>query len=227
MAGMSESKSGVRDRPILMSGPMVRAILDGRKSETRRPVKLPKKHAWGPAVHLHPTTRMPLVCHTEMRSGNYWLAPHHCPYGAPDTARLWVRETWAPLDVNVRPIHGSIAGMASAPHVAYQADHRDKTGDGPDRMVWRHSIHMPRWASRLTLEVKAVRVERLQEITPGGVMAEGFEWLGAAFDFEHGIRGTFIRAWDDMYGRTKGHAPDFSWARNPWCWIVQFRRIAC
>jgi len=188
----------VRERPILFSGRLVRAILDGRKTVTRRPVKpQPNLGPDGEMVHLGDGA-------WAASDGDLW-GQWPSPYGVPGD-RLWVRETWMPRSLGM----GSPAFNA-AQRPRYRAD------DGEDRPewrgLWRPSIFMPRWASRLTLEVVSVRVERLQDITRAEVAAEGLGGMATVDDFHAG--------WDGLYcGK-----PEYRWDADPWVWVVEFRAL--
>jgi len=163
------------DVPILFSGPMVRAILEGRKTQTRRPCR------WG-------------VARDAVAAGD----------------RLWVRETWQPCERPGAPMLGSIAGLRHAPFVQYAADNPQAPAEwGP----WRPSIHMPRWASRLTLPVVSVRAERLHDITEADAVAEGVRDpdLRAA----ETARVLFADLWNATYG------PE-AWDANPWVWRIEW-----
>ncbi len=174
-----------RERPILFSGPMVRAILDGRKTQTRRVI-------------------------TPQPDGDFPFR-QRCPYGKPGD-RLWVRETWTHEDSWCSGVD-----CEQPSHVYHRA-----TESYPDSMRWRPSIFMPRWASRIDLEVVSVRVERLQEIGEDDAKAEGVEPSRAGQD-ERGpvktYRTGFVRAWDTINGK---RAP---WVSNPWVWVVEFREV--
>ena len=193
----------MRERPILFSGPMVSAILNGTKYQTRRPVKPQPRDIDGMPILEWP------VAATDP------AAVRFCPFGAPGD-RLWVRETFA------QNVPGCERGLS------YRADHRDPRGDGPaNPMRWRPSIHMPRWASRLTLEVTDVRVRRVADIGEADARAEGF---GAgedgrfanptaaarenATEHVHNARQAFLLAWRSIYGHG-----------NPWVWAITFRRV--
>ncbi|WP_175946727.1 hypothetical protein [Burkholderia pyrrocinia] len=169
----------MKERPILFSGPMVRAILDGRKTQTRRVVKLPHMNSLG---EWEPTTiggenggrtaageTVPLqggIWHT--RTGDCLM----CPHGQPGD-RLWVRETWQHSNHPFGPYESDCV-------VFYRADYLndplgpdlERSADGI-RREWRPSIHMPRGAGRITLEITGVRVERLQSISEADAIAEG------------------------------------------------------
>lgn len=200
------------DRPILFSGAMVRAILDGHKTQTRRIVK-PQPPGWATHPSMAPSST-DLFCHwTDGGTEDcaFWPKdePLRCPYGKPGD-RLWVRETWATLG---RQVHAAV----------YRADN---IGYPVER--WRPSIHMPKWASRITLEVTGVRVERVQRISEADAVAEGVDpWpfnplqpmttgeLGADSPY----RGGFAVKWDEI-NEDRG-----TWYSNPWVWVVEFNRI--
>ena len=176
-----------RERPILFSGDMVRAILDGRKSVTRRVVK-PQ-----PAAGVRKSVFVP----SGLEDGHgKEIRPRYFPGD-----RLWVRETWAPRgEYKATPWAGA-------------------TG----KAKWTPSIHMPRWASRITLEVTGVRVERVQDITEDGAKAEGFSAdprckVGFNFPRPHQARDAFAGTWIDLYGEE-------SWNKNPWVWVVEFKKL--
>ena len=151
-----------RLRPILFSAPMVLALLAGRKTQTRRIRKTPRE----------PSLR-------STRASREAWDPNRCPYGVPGD-RLWVKETWAPhadeeeTFRNVEAAHRGVGGISEPGHVRPALFYRADGGD-PYVARWRPSIHMPRWASRLTLEVTEVRVQRLQEISDLDVLAEGVD----------------------------------------------------
>ncbi len=230
---MPENRSAPRERPILFSGPMVRAILEGRKTVTRRVMK-PQPDFLGSMVDPNtPFKTLDAGLHARIT----------CPYGEPGD-RLWVRETWT--DVN----------MCGAPALAYRADEDirdlmeepgflDDRGafnyDDPrvkpypfacwyaelDQARWRPSIHMPRWASRILLEITAVRVERLQDISEEQALAEGVH--GEPCDHARQAcsdigcwgdtaKGAFGFLWEQLNGAG-------AWQANPWVWVVEFKRV--
>ena len=182
----------MKERPIIFSGPMVRAILDGRKTQTRRVVK------------QQPSISSQSEAAWWSDSEQRWLESRHmpvhwpCPYGQPGD-RLWVRETWA------KP--GEVGD-----YTEYRADNDDPLG-----AKWRPSIHMPRHVSRLTLEVTGVRVERLQEIKPEEALSEGCGMRGSSTDAPFNAIRDFKLLWDSINAK-RGH----SWESNPWVWIVEF-----
>lgn len=204
----------MKERPILFSGPMVKAILDGRKTQTRRVVK--HKNDW----YMEGGMSWP-----EFESYVYAedgiKVP--CPYGQPGD-RLWVRETWAPLAVSSKGAY-------------YRADIEE-----PKSGAWKPSIHMPRWASRITLEITGIRVERLQEIGRDDAFAEGlsaitkdgklikygitdrdglpgnddYGWHWSKFEVD--ARLAYRKLWESINGPG-------SWDANPLVWVVEFRRV--
>ena len=216
----------MKERPILFSGPMVREVLAGRKTQTRRLVR----DSAGPF--------------TGNEAPGWWnmLA---CPYGRPGT-RLWVRETWR---TGVELDHMSPAAIADrcisagyakpwAP-LKYEADgatrdeHYLRAGGGADfGGDWgktRVAIHLPRWAARIEIDVIDVRVERLQSITEDDARAEGvlatdavavFEGgAGRRRDMERTARGAFACLWDSINGDRA------LWSTDPWVWVVEFRAV--
>lgn len=208
------------ERPMLFSGPLVRAILDGRKTETRRLVTK------GTSVEAPPRTRATWL------NGHGWIRPRIEP---DDT--LWVRETWATLwgdadrcecsdllNFGHCPTHDTIEYRADTGAkypgdwgVAADLDHENI----PVR--WKPSIHMPRWAARLFLRVTEVRAERLQEITNDGAIAEGLArrpFLEQVQAYPPGTaeRRAFSMLWDEINGEREGA----TWADNPWVWVIEF-----
>jgi hypothetical protein len=182
----------MKERSILFSGPMVRAILAGTKTQTRRGVK-----------RLDVRAGMP-------QPENDSLLSLCSPYGQPGD-RLWVRETWAWFGCERLPCE-----------VLYRADGHTKLYDGYGR--WRPSIHMPRWASRILLEITDVRVERLCDISEADARAEGIkvdECGHAIREEDHVAWGGARSAFADLWASING--PD-SWAANPWVWVISFRR---
>ncbi|MFU3727937.1 hypothetical protein [Pseudomonas aeruginosa] len=199
-----------KERPILFSGPMVRVILEGRKTVTRRAMK-PQSvldgHFWtygGAGWSDRINSLTPVAGHS--------LAAR-CPYGQPGD-RLWVREAWACTLVAQAPGEEWV--------VYREGDNRTDYG-GP----WKPSIHMPRWASRILLEITAVRVERLQDISEEQAQAEGVK--GEQCDHARQAcadigcwgdttKGAFGFLWESLNG-------EGSWAATPWVWVVEFKRV--
>jgi len=171
----------MKERPIIFNTPMVQAILDGRKTQTRRVVRY-KAYA----NHDNP------------------VYPHECPHGIPGD-RLWVRETW----FDVANLEGEPATYrATADHIATRMI---EMGSG-----WKPSIFMPRWASRINLEITDIRVERVQEISEDDATAEGAT-INMGFPTS---RCWFRCTWDSLNAKRS-----YGWDVNPWVWVISFRRI--
>ena len=200
----------MKTRPILFNAEAVQAILAGRKTQTRRPVKpqpqlgKPWRHGWT----IDPQEMdVPIA---------------FCPYGIPGD-RLWVRETWAALESQnsrkPRQTEGPFWYKADR-GLAHMRQGLCRSLSSSDAGKWRPSIHMPRWASRLTLEVTAVRVERVQNITSDDAQAEGCKstYTGQSGSWWYDYTVDFIRLWDSIYARR-----GYGWSANPWVWVVEFK----
>lgn len=228
----------MKQRPILFSGPMVSALLDGSKTQTRRVGKIQSPDFVG--LKAEAVTHATLGCQIQATHDAFpgrGTARHAicaCPYGKPGD-QLWVRETWqGPLleeyEVDADADWQSanrIHQYQNPAHCAFAAD-----GGSPPEFIdsddniqqrWRPSIHMPRWASRITLEITGVRVERLQDISEADAQAEGcrIECMTPTGDDSgsaiHGPGG-YIALWESINGPG-------SWDLNPWVWVVEFRRL--
>lgn len=209
----------MRERPILFAGPMVRAILEGRKTVTRRLMK-PQPTSSNQGGHSWPCKVHQTMLHVEQELQNgegIWggLADSACPHGAPGD-RLWVRETFATLSAGqyepVKPAYGY------GQEVRFAAT--DPLADcdvGVRGYPWRPSIHMPRWASRILLEITAIRVERVQDISDEQALAEGVDQTNTS------IPGYARQRFRDLWESINGAG---SWDANPWVWVVEFRRVA-
>lgn len=210
--------AAIKERPILFSGPMVRAILDGTKTQTRRIIKQqPAKStrfAMGPLYGKEWTFGSRCVSEKNDPYNFYVEQETKCPYGTPGD-RLWVRETWAPVSsFDPSPETGALY-LADPMYVG-----------GPVEWKWKPSIHMPRWASRLNLEITDIRVERLQDISVDDAKAEGWggysdSWMEG--DNDLGVTGSGPKTWYRKLWKTI-NGPD-SWAANPWVWVVEFKRV--
>jgi len=231
----------MKERPILFSGAMVRALLDGSKTQTRRIAPIEKLQitpygdgfvSW--SVRFSKAIKGVLASHsggnlTEEQARRI-IASQFCPHGAPGD-RLYVRETWAqPMSLDPGP-------------TVYRADYPACVPTGfvnippVDSITWKPSIHMPRTLSRITLEVTGVRVERLQDIDENGAIAEGVErvthkpiwptfeekhyWRGY-MNHERANRDTAIDSFNSLWRSING--PE-SWDANPWVWVVEFKRV--
>lgn len=209
------------EHPILFSDSMVSAILDGRKTQTRRVMKpQPLESEYEPGLFFM-TERKGREIITS--SGGLGMFLPYCPYGQPGD-RLWVREAW--LEFGSRPLPGQ--GMPDNACIDYRADYKpenlkagiDADGDPYPAPKWRPSIHMPRWASRILLKVTAIRVERLQEISSSDAWAEGTRCscLSPVRDCGGNII-AFRELWDSIYSK-RGNG----WDANPWVWGVDFKK---
>ncbi|HGN0817486.1 hypothetical protein [Pseudomonas aeruginosa] len=211
----------MKERPILFTGPMVRAILEGRKTVTRRPVKggqIPAEDTtiqeggprWSAIGQRHPRYGYCVFGETEAECAQE-LAEHGvCPYGQPGD-RLWVRETWAHV------------GTGDPGHLVYRATYPRCLPPGLENVPadirdegyrWRPSIHMPRWACRILLEITAVRVERLHDLSDPGALAEGVSH--SEMHSGDSLVDVFARLWESTGG---------DWDANPWVWVVEFKRV--
>lgn len=213
--------STITDRPILFNGPMVRAILEGRKTVTRRPVKATKAHADGFMMLDHGKGWRPYNAFGDFASDHEGMEyPIACPYGKLGD-RLWVRETCFINDYR----EASVPEQERADcETHYRADGIPDFEGEEELIRWRPSIHMPRWASRILLEVTDVRVERLQDITEEQALAEGIKkHSDGGYHVEDGKHfsdspvESFACLWSSVGG---------DWDANPWVWCVSFKRIA-
>lgn len=220
----------IKERPILFSGPMVRAILEGRKTVTRRPIK-PSMRGFDVSFELHqqedgswqPMHTFDESCMDDQGTEH----PIVCPYGQPGD-RLWVREAFN------RTNPGGTEGV-----YYYRADGELPKCIGGGKFTgvesWKPSIHMPRAACRILLEITDVRVERLQDISEEQALAEGI--VGVPFRPDDGfpictgymvgpddgksvLETTAAKAFAKLWQSTGG-----DWDANPWVWVVEFRRV--
>lgn len=204
----------MKERPILFSAPMVQAILAGNKTQTRRVAKHPLLETLSYIVNI----------------GDGWFGDEEgdvqvrCPYGKVGD-QLWVRETWqGPLldeDQREQFRHDGSDAFKKPEFCAYRAtDTLDAIDDDGNELGWRPSIHMPRWASRIQLEITNVRVERLKDITAEDALAEGVAHCAHLSDHwnEYAPDEQFSMLWSAINGME-------SWHANPWVWVIEFKRI--
>jgi len=204
-------------KPIIFSTPMVQAILDGRKTQTRRVVKINGCPITSPKESLE-LTKEGLIYHSFCSMSGYYK-----PLCQPGDI-LWVRETFCevPYEHNHVPIKG---GHITIPKYAYKADsERDYTG------IWKPSIHMPREAARLFLRVTNVRVERLHDITENDARNEGvkdpYDYQEPSYYDQPHVRGmeinksAFAGLWDSLNAKR-----GYGWESNPWVWVIEFEKI--
>ncbi|MGU9856206.1 hypothetical protein [Pseudomonas sp. LF245] len=223
--------SQVKERPILFSAPMVRATLEGRKTVTHRAISHKLTNRFDePRGQADVVAGYPLV---ECDDG-YWPAINFCPYGKPGD-RLWVRETWYCDHFEVmrgpylKPDDLNVSEAIDDGTMVYAAD--GLTPYEADQPIWKPSIHMPRWASRILLEITDVRVERLQDISETQAIAEGVRLMRDGSDTWVSREGpgnlftpwpTAKEAFGDLWNSINGpHA----WAANPWVWAVSFKPV--
>ena len=210
----------MKKRPILFKAPMVRALLDDSKTQTRRVMKPQPTYSGYSEVEA-----------TRQFNKMLEMGAIRCPYGKPGD-RLWVRETWAhdadSLEQCRAAFEDAMGGGGYGPY--YRA-----TEYAPDTLQWRPSIHMPRWASRITLEIVSVRLERLQDISEADAIAEGIfrleyggqisyrdyslndEWAEVSPMLESPVN-SYRTLWESINGAG-------SWDANPFVWVVEFKKV--
>lgn len=212
--------SNSKERGMIFNAEMVRAILSGQKTQTRRIVK-----------NVTPDNCMTLTKPIKTRDGVYTHvmdAPKHglCPHGNVGD-RIWVRETWQGPLVDFEHSDDLLRNAEKyekPENCVYEADGvpAPEFYDADDnlRCCWRPSIHMPRWASRILLEITNVRVERLQAITLGDICKE----FGCGlYDFRPATYG--FQAWEELWESIYGADNPKSWQANPWVWVIEFKRV--
>ncbi|MBX4678098.1 ASCH domain-containing protein [Klebsiella pneumoniae] len=235
----------MKEHGMIFNGEMVRAILDGRKTQTRRPIKW-KQTRFTEIGEREDGSKWPWSEDAE-HACDFW---HPCPFGAVGD-RIWVRETWATLgneDGCCIDWEGNLCkgdersaariyrasceqrpgdyGLWSIPDDAYWKPH---TKEHKFEGAWRPSIHMPRWASRILLEITDVRVERLNAISEEDATAEGVPPAGSLLPDYPGTfltpkgdfataKVAFQRLWESIYGEE-------SWKANGWVWVISFKRV--
>lgn len=236
----------MKERPILFKTEMVKAILEGSKTETRRVINPQPSGEWTPdcytelykKVNGEPDINKPLgwgVCSEDGYEG------YKSPYGK-EGDLLYVRETWAP---------GNLGEVMSVENTAYKADYTASVlNKDCNKGLWKPSIHMPKAASRIWLRVKEVKVERIQDIDTESIKAEGVkvvrnpngypviplsdkhfphEMLNKAFNEEILWKAHWIALWDSINSERKdkeGNHLNLDWASNPFVWVVKFEVIS-
>ena len=222
----------MKERPFLFSGEMIRALLAGTKTQTRRVMKVQPDHR---TTHVS-------ICRDQWMgigpSGNgvgtaQWDSWQKSPFATGD--RLWVRETWGVISHSWDKHGNRVKWTPNRPatairempfgkcyysgHVIYAANGPNEWSDNDDgggepRSLWHPSIHMPRAACRLVLEITDIRAERLQDISEADAEAEG-----GPVDHPNGTaRGWFEQLWEKLYGAG-------SWDANPWTWVIEFKKV--
>jgi len=212
----------MKERPILFSAPMVRAILDGSKTQTRRVInseflngceedgfevyegKILGPELYEPAGYDKHGDMIPMpeIYGIYDEDGEFGMA---CPYGRPAN-QLWVRETW-----------GEVEAKDGSKSLVYAADGwKDPAG----YFRWKPSIHMYRWASRIQLEIVSVKIERLNDCSYSDAKAEG--WNPKADDGKNPAHLDPLTWYKNLWNSINGAG---SWDKNPWVWVVEFKRI--
>ncbi|WP_448645360.1 hypothetical protein [Pseudomonas mediterranea] len=212
--------SQIKERPILFSAPMVRAILDDRKTVTRRVIK-PQPNwdgKWFQWEGHAPNSKDGAVGGNTIEAAD--LMCWSSPYGKPGD-RLWVRETCFINDYRETNVPEE---ERAETEIVYRADPLPCWEGEESEIRWRPSIHMPRWASRILLEITAVRVERLQDISRADIRAEGLQCPPelASDDVSPNYRDWYPAAWRELWESINGAD---SWTTNPWVWVVEFKRV--
>jgi len=234
----------VKERPIIFTGHMVSEILAGRKTQTRRPLTVqPPSDDFRFYTNVASSEKKHRGLHRFVKTDGAKITDSteyfRSPFGYAGD-RLWVRETFydeecicqgAPIELRGSCKYCSGAGS----RFFYRADTIEKLGIDP---AWRPSIHMPRAASRITLEIVNVRVERLQALSEEDAISEGSPesdplawWLpnelgGRDHIEEHTHRAGFRHIWDVIYGGNLVHGGSpLAWKQNPWVWVIDFKRI--
>lgn len=204
----------MKKRPILFNAEMVNAILSGRKTQTRRIIKLDHERGMqNPVVRGKGGAVSYVGCR---------LAYTLCPLGEAGD-RLWVRETFCPVNDDGE----KWVDYRATPR--YEQNHPagwDCAPEDPEALKWKPSIHMPRWASRIMLEITGVRVERLNDISQEDAQAEGMELTGWRPTYSDPDSGgdvmtpydNFAELWASIYGAE-------SWQANPWVWVIEFKMV--
>ncbi len=194
---------------MIFNAEMVRALLDGRKTQTRRPIKW-KETRFTEIGEREDGSKWPWSEDAE-HACDFW---HPCPFGAVGD-RIWVREAFR--------VHSRATDVAT---LIYKASERNSWTEQTRRVPvavcnkpatpekWTPSLHMPRWASRILLEITGVRVERLRSMSQDDARAEGV--IAASGPMEAGL--AFRELWDSIYGEE-------SWKANPWVWVIEFKRV--
>lgn len=232
----------VKERGMPFSGPLVRAILDGRKTETRRPVTRSssrvvdgdgRKASWPDLSNCVGDETLFTTVDDDLAPdgiGERWVSPQ---WEAGE--KIWVRETWLPIGTGA---DGSVLVRFNADSMGVRFDsdkarewmsmERERASKRKRRRKgnWP-SIHMPKWASRIDLLVTDVRAERVQDITEAGALAEGIQC--GVLESIQAERRAFANLWDQIYRdrvNGAGESLGLGWAANPWVWLIKFEVVS-
>lgn len=208
-------KPAIKERGMIFNGEMVRAILEGRKAQTRRIMK-PQPEPCPRGGHWWPSNVFKTMLHVEdeMQNGKGgWggLVGDACPFGDVGD-RIWVRETWAEAGAGAPDLK-----LYRANYPEHVPSHYENVPKAED-IRWTPSIHMPRWASRILLEITDVRVERLNSISEEDAGREGYPANPEPFGGKMDKWLWFRQLWDGIY-------PEQSFRHNPWVWVIEFKRV--
>lgn len=222
----------MKERPILFSEQRVRALLVGQQTQTRR---IMKTQALGPGQDNHEGVHAFDVSANHLH-GYKMMAmtdiSYQCPYGKPGDI-LWVRETWrGPIvpESALAEYERDPTPFRLPEFCQYRADsnelgHHSMNDTEGEQFGWQTAIHMPRWASRINLQITGVRAEKIQDISEDDIMAEGVQtdshFLNNFFTMNmnsESPKEAYRKAWQKQYGAT-------SWEVNPWVWVVEFQRV--
>lgn len=221
----------MKERPIICRDDEVRAFLEGRKTQLRRPMRSKRVYATGGTLDQ---TWLPIgrgQCITLGENGKWPRSVlQHCPFGVVSD-RLWARECWAvgagANALSPKELCASI-WLYDNGGLWYRADDKQPSTPISPRGDWRSSSQMPRWASRITLEITNVRVERLQDITKQDAINEGVKRVDLGHGFLSDARCAFRDAWDHVHGESvnpktgESNAEKhlFAWVNNPFVWVI-------
>ncbi|WP_026111569.1 hypothetical protein [Winslowiella toletana] len=220
----------MKERPILFSDQRVRALLTGQQTQTRR---IMKSLAFTPGQDNHEGCYGFDVISNQMRGRHVMEMSdlsYQCPFGQPGD-RLWVRETWRGPVVpkeQMADYAKSPEAYRSTRYCQYRADSSElgsSLDEDNEQSGWQTAIHMPRWASRINLQITGVRAQKIQDISDDDIMAEGVQtdshFLNNFFTLKNDSvapKEAYMKAWEKQYGGT-------SWEVNPWVWVIEFSRI--
>jgi hypothetical protein len=223
----------ITERPMLFSGRLVRSILSGDKTQTRRPIKWSPVETFG-VWRCSPTkfTNWYWESESDMREG---MAVCHSPFGVPGD-RIWVRETFAfgrGYDAHDDKPSLKPSLVPEGVRVAYRA-HDEEWPEHAPRGIWRPSLHMPRWCARILLEVESIRFERLGEMSAADAIAEGAPFVACEHPYAEPMgctdcmnsgfledpRMNLSHTWDEIY-LNQG----LGWSENPWVWAITFKIV--
>ena len=219
----------MKERGMIFNGEMVRALLDGRKTQTRRPVNPQPELTAGSGFSWKGWV---YGSGSSDRETNKNFAHVTCPYGKPGD-RIWVRETWQAIHDSVDEF-GHVEERTYAPSIpkekdrywhAVYAEHFGVESREDRGFPWRPAIHMPRWASRILLDITDVRVERVQSISQADAIAEGappshpsIDSVSRDYGYPDFSRSWYGQTWQSIYGEE-------NWQANPWVWVIEFKKI--